>query len=411
MTFVDNHDVTRIASILKDKRHLYPVYGTLMTMPGIPCIYYGSEWGEEGIKAPDNDYALRPCFESPKPNEFTQYLRRLISFRQKSDALCNGSYRNVLITNRQLIFERKTDRERVFVAINAENSDFTANHGELQGEVQDLLGGERFHMNGQLTLKPYSVQILFDWQTQMSEHHAWNAVFWCNHDQPRVVSRFGSEDKYWKESAKMLGTVIHMLRGTPYIYQGEELGMTNAGFTDISQYRDVESINHFRILQEKGLTESDAYRILQIHSRDNSRTPMQWNASTNAGFTSGDTKPWISVNPNYIKINAEQQMREDDSIFAYYQKLIRIRKELDVVAYGDITPLAKDHPSVFAYRRSYQNEDMIVVNHFYGKDTDWKIDLDLTGYDCILGNYSDYTKPQGGTWRLRPYETMIWYRK
>ena len=254
-------------------------------------------------------------------------------------------------------------------------------------------------------------QILFDWQTQMSEHHAWNAVFWCNHDQPRVVSRFGSEDKYWKESAKMLGTVIHMLRGTPYIYQGEELGMTNAGFMDISQYRDVESINHFRILQEKGLTESDAYRILQIHSRDNSRTPMQWNASTNAGFTSGDTKPWISVNPNYIKINAEQQMREDDSIFAYYQKLIRIRKELDVVAYGDITPLAKDHPSVFAYRRSYQNEDMIVVNHFYGKDTDWKIDLDLTGYDCILGNYSDYTKPQGGTWRLRPYETMIWYRK
>ena len=135
-------------------------------------------------------------------------------------------------------------------------------------------------------------QILFDWQTQMSEHHAWNAVFWCNHDQPRVVSRFGSEDKYWKESAKMLGTVIHMLRGTPYIYQGEELGMTNAGFTDISQYRDVESINHFRILQEKGLTEPDAYRILQIHSRDNSRTPMQWNASTNAGFTSGDTKPW-----------------------------------------------------------------------------------------------------------------------
>ena len=200
-------------------------------------------------------------------------------------------------------------------------------------------------------------QILFDWQTQMSEHHAWNAVFWCNHDQPRVVSRFGSEDKYWKESAKMLGTVIHMLRGTPYIYQGEELGMTNAGFTDISQYRDVESINHFRILQEKGLTEPDAYRILQIHSRDNSRTPMQWNASTNAGFTSGDTKPWISVNPNYIKINAEQQMREDDSIFAYYQKLIRIRKELDVVAYGDIIPLAKDHPSVFAYRRSYQNED------------------------------------------------------
>lgn len=160
MTFVDNHDVTRIASILKCKDHLYPVYGTLMTMPGIPCIYYGSEWGEEGVKAPDNDYALRPCFDAPKPNDLTQYIKRLIFFRQKSDALCNGSYRNVMITNRQLIFERKTDRERIFVAINADGCDFTANHGELQGEVRDLLSGQRFSMNGQLTMKPYSVQIL-----------------------------------------------------------------------------------------------------------------------------------------------------------------------------------------------------------------------------------------------------------
>lgn len=160
MTFVDNHDVTRIASILKCKGHLYPVYGTLMTMPGIPCIYYGSEWGEEGVKVPDNDYALRPCFDAPKPNDLTQYIKRLIFFRQKSDALCNGSYRNVMITNRQLIFERKTDRERIFVAINADGCDFTANHGELQGEVRDLLSGQRFSMNGQLTMKPYSVQIL-----------------------------------------------------------------------------------------------------------------------------------------------------------------------------------------------------------------------------------------------------------
>lgn len=160
MTFVDNHDVTRIASILKQKEHLYPVYGTLMTMPGIPCIYYGSEWGEEGMKAPDNDYALRPCFDAPKPNELTSYIKKLISFRQKSDALCNGSYRNVMITNRQLIFERRTDREQIFVAINAEGTEFTANHGELQGEVRDLAADTRFTMNGQLTMKPYSVQIL-----------------------------------------------------------------------------------------------------------------------------------------------------------------------------------------------------------------------------------------------------------
>lgn len=165
MTFVDNHDVTRIASILKNKEHLRPVYGTLLTMPGIPCIYYGSEWGEEGVKAPDNDYALRPCFDAPKPNDLTSYIQRLIAFRQKSDALCNGSYRNVLILNKQLIFERKTDHDRIFVAINADGNEYQAYHGELQGQVKELLSGQTIQMNGQLTLPPYSVQILvFDYE-------------------------------------------------------------------------------------------------------------------------------------------------------------------------------------------------------------------------------------------------------
>lgn len=253
-------------------------------------------------------------------------------------------------------------------------------------------------------------QIIFEWQTKMAEHDAWNAVFWCNHDQPRVVSRFGNEEQYWKESAKMLATVIHMLRGTPYVYQGEEIGMTNAGFTDITQYRDIESLNHFRILQEKGLTESDAYRILQIHSRDNSRTPMQWDDSTNAGFNSGNQEPWISVNPNYKTINAAQQLQDEDSIFTYYKKLIQIRKELDVVAYGDITSIAQDHPSVFAYQRNYQNETMVVVNNFYGKETTWKTNLDLSGYQCILSNYTNNTRPENKTWHLQPYETTIWYK-
>ena len=147
----------------------------------------------------------------------------------------------------------------------------------------DFMGNEKW------VLVPADFQklkdILFSWQEGMAKHHAWNAVFWCNHDQPRVVSRFGDEGRYWKQSAKMLATMIHCLRGTPYIYQGEELGMTNPNFTDISQYRDVESINHFRILQEKGLSEADAYRILQIHSRDSGRTPMQWTDGKNAGFT------------------------------------------------------------------------------------------------------------------------------
>ena len=137
----------------------------------------------------------------------------------------------------------------------------------------DFAGNEKWVLvpNDFMKLK----RILFDWQTGMAENNAWNAVFWCNHDQPRVVSRFGDEGQYWKESAKMLATIIHCMRGTPYIYQGEEIGMTNHGFTDISQYRDVESLNHFEILQKKGLTQADAYRILQVHSRDNGRTPMQ----------------------------------------------------------------------------------------------------------------------------------------
>ena len=158
MTFVDNHDVTRIASILTNKNHL------LFTLPGIPSIYYGSEWGEEGVKAPDNDYALRPCFEEPKPNELTDFIKELIEVRRNSDALCNGSYRNVVITNHQLIFERRTDNERVLVAINAGDSEFTAGNGELQGNFTELLANadeiENITLNGQLTMPAYSVQFL-----------------------------------------------------------------------------------------------------------------------------------------------------------------------------------------------------------------------------------------------------------
>ena len=166
MTFVDNHDVTRIASILTNKNHLPLCYGILFGMPGIPCIYYGSEWGEEGVKAPDNDYALRPCFDAPKPNELTDFISRLIEVRCTSDALCNGSYRNVVITNHQLIFERRTETERILVAINASDSDFTAGNGELQGSYIDLLKtGDSSEaapqtLNGQLSMPAYSVQYL-----------------------------------------------------------------------------------------------------------------------------------------------------------------------------------------------------------------------------------------------------------
>lgn len=160
MSFVDNHDVTRIASILTNKNHLPLTYGLLLGMPGVPCIYYGSEWGEEGVKAPNNDYALRPCFEEPKPNELTEQIKKMIHVRTESNALCHGSYRNVVLTNHQLIFERKTDDDRILVAINASDAPFTASNGELWGSMTDLLTGNEIQMNGQLELPPYSVQYL-----------------------------------------------------------------------------------------------------------------------------------------------------------------------------------------------------------------------------------------------------------
>lgn len=160
MTFVDNHDVTRLASILTNKKHIPLAYGLLMGMPGIPCLYYGNEWAEPGEKAPDNDYALRPCFEEPKPNELTEFIKKLIRVRQGSDALCNGAYKNVVIQNHQLLFERCSEKERVIVAINAADYAYTANAGELNGTATDLVTAQKVTMNGSLELKPYSVQYL-----------------------------------------------------------------------------------------------------------------------------------------------------------------------------------------------------------------------------------------------------------
>ena len=246
-------------------------------------------------------------------------------------------------------------------------------------------------------------EILFSWQEGMAAHGAWNAVFWCNHDQPRVVSRFGDEGEYWKESAKMLANVIHAMRGTPYIYQGEELGMTNAGFTSLDQYRDVESLNHYRILRDKGMSRESVYNILKVHSRDNSRTPMQWTGEEQGGFTTG--QPWISVNPNTRTINVESQVGDPDSIFTHYQALIRLRKEYPVFAQGDFRALSKEDPQVLAYQRRWENTSLVCLSNFYRKETTWQAPLDLTGYRVLLSNYPDSLPAQ--SWKLRPYESVL----
>ena len=269
----------------------------------------------------------------------------------------------------------------------------------------DFMGNEKWVM------VPFDFEklkkIIFEWQEKMMLHRAWNAVFWCNHDQPRPVSRFGNTEKYWKESAKMLATVVHCLRGTPYIYQGEEIGMTNTDFTDISQFKDVESLNHYKILQDKGLTADNALRIIQIHSRDNGRTPMQWTSGSQGGFTSGE--PWIGVNSNHTSINAEAQLGDDDSIFNYYRRLIALRKTYDVIAYGDFKPLDVRHPSVFAYKRTYGNETLFVVCNFYGKPLTWESGESFEGCRCILGNYENPAF-EAHTVTLRPYEAVVLYK-
>lgn len=273
----------------------------------------------------------------------------------------------------------------------------------------DFMGNEKW------VLVPVDFQklkdILFQWQVGMQEHDAWNAVFWCNHDQPRPVSRFGDEKKYWKESAKMLATVIHCLRGTPYVYQGEELGMTNADFDSIDRFRDVESLNYYQILQDKGMSAADALRIVQVHSRDNGRTPMQWDGTRYAGFTGEDgAGPWIGVNANHTRINAADERKDPDSIFHYYRKLIALRKELDVIAYGSMEPMAQKDPSVFAYRRQLDGHELIVAANFYGKEYSWKDAPDLNGYRRILGNYEDTEIRDDGTMIMKPYEASVWYR-
>lgn len=250
-------------------------------------------------------------------------------------------------------------------------------------------------------------KIFKDWQNGMESGNGWNALFWCNHDQPRIVSRFGNCSQYHKESAKMLATSIHMMRGTPYIYQGEEFGMTNPEYTSINQYRDVESINFYNILMNKGVDKEKALEILREKSRDNSRTPVQWNNKKNAGFTSGE--PWIPVGNLYKNINAENALNDKDSVFYHYKNLISLRKQYDVISDGSFKIILENHDKVYAYTRSYKNTNLIVLNNFYGEDTDVTIEKELIegNSKTLISNYKDSGSLSKNI-KLRPYESIVY---
>ena len=251
-------------------------------------------------------------------------------------------------------------------------------------------------------------QVMSKWQTAL-EGKAWNSLYWDNHDQPRAVSRYGNDSSEFREiSAKMLATCLHMMQGTPYVYQGEELGMTNIYFDKLEDYRDIESINYFEEFTESGLmTPEYMMKCLMLRSRDNARTPMQWNDSKQAGFT--DVEPWIKVNPNYKEINAAQQLEDPNSIFHYYQKLIRLRKEKDIIVYGGFEPLYRDDEQIFAYTRKQNQEKLLTVCNFSDQNAEVEVPEEFKDAECLITNLG--RKVFEAKTVLKPYEAFVLYKK
>lgn len=342
----------------------------------------------------ENDYqgdGRRFYTDGPKIHEYLKGLNQN-TFGQKEDIITVGEMSSTSMEN-CFKYSGKDENELSMV--------FNFHHLKVDYKNKD-----------KWALQPFDFQelkdILNSWQVGMQEHNAWSALFWCNHDQPRVVSRFGDDKNYWKKSAKMLGTVVHMLRGTPYIYQGEEIGMTNAYFDTISQYKDVESINYHKILMDSGLSDEEAMKIVMERSRDNGRTPMQWNDEINGGFSKGT--PWIESIKNYKEINVKNQIDDEDSIFNYYRKLIALRKEHRVIALGKTIPLAENDENIYMFKRVLENEELLVVTNFYNVECSIELDFEIEGYECILSNNGEKVTLEKNL-KLQPYDALVFLKK
>ena len=334
----------------------------------------------------ENDYegdGRRFYTDGPRVHEF---LKELVADTGITDMITVGEMSSTTIDN-CIKYSNPSEKELSMV--------FSFHHLKV-----DYKNGNKWE------LMPYdksALKKLFkDWQEQMSKNGGWNAVFWTNHDQPRTISRFGNEEKYWKESGKLFAGIIHFMRGTPYIYQGEEIGMLNTHFTDISQYRDVESLNYFKILQEEGKTSDEALSIINERSRDNCRTPMQWDSSANDGFTTGT--PWIEV-PEYGKhITAESQINDDSSIFTFYKRLISLRKQYKIISEGEIS-FDESPDEIISYERRLGDKRLRVVGNLSENDASYSWSSD--GYDELIGNYDSTVDSSNGQIKLRPYEFAV----
>ena len=334
----------------------------------------------------ENDYegdGRRFYTDGPRVHEF---LKELVADTGIADMITVGEMSSTTIDN-CIKYSNPSEKELSMV--------FSFHHLKV-----DYKNGNKWE------LMPYdksALKKLFkDWQEQMSKNGGWNAVFWTNHDQPRTISRFGNEEKYWKESGKLFAGIIHFMRGIPYIYQGEEIGMLNTHFTDISQYRDVESLNYFKILQEEGKSSDEALAIINERSRDNCRTPMQWDSSANDGFTTGT--PWIEV-PEYGKhITAESQINDETSIFSFYKKLIYLRKEYKIISDGEIS-FDESPEEIISYERKLGDKVLKVVGNLSENEADYSWSDE--GYDRLIGNYESAVNSSNGQVKLRPYEFAV----
>ncbi len=250
-------------------------------------------------------------------------------------------------------------------------------------------------------------ELFIEWQLGMQQGGGWNALFWCNHDQPRIVSRMGDEGVYWKESAKMLAGMIHLMRGTPYIYQGEEIGMLNAHYSSIEKYRDVESLNYYQILLENGKTEKEALEVLAGRSRDNSRTPMQWNGIRYCGFS--QVEPWLPVSAGFrSEITVEAQREDPDSVLSFYKKLIAMRKMYPAIATGEISFIETGSDMVLAYQRVSDKQKIAVFCNLDGKEKNVEVPGEWNGCQVLLENYENREREQSqGIYRMEPYEFIV----
>ena len=330
------------------------------------------------------------CVHGPRIHEFLQEMNKEVLSRY--DIMTVGETSGVTIEEAQ----KYAGEDR-----NELNMVFQFEH------VEDACGDHGKWTTAKFNFRDFK-KTMIKWQEEL-QGKAWNSLFLGNHDQPRSVSRFGNDNPAYREtSAKMLATCLHMMQGTPYVYQGEELGMTNVYFDKLEDYRDIESINFFTELTEAGImTPEYMMKCLMLRSRDNARTPMQWDDSAQGGFTSG--KPWIRINSNYKEINAVQQLGDPDSVFHYYQKLIRLRKEKDIIVYGDFEALYRDDDKIFAYTRKLDQTKLLTVCNFSDQNAEMDIPEEFAGAQCLITNLGRTVFDRNFV--LRPYEAFVLYKE